>query len=481
MTKSFYGMVLPTKNYVLNNYAHHKFDDENYLVTTEHGAWILLTGREFELLRLQKAHEDPELFSELEQKGIILTLDNTKKVIADFRERNRFMLSPPTLHIIVPTLRCNQRCVYCHSRAQPMEGKKYDLDKDTARQTVDFILSTPVDSLTIEFQGGDCMLNYDITEFIIDYAKEKAEAKSKTVQFSLVTNLTLLDRDILNSLVDRGVRGIATSFDGPKEVHDKNRKYLGGRGTYDDVVNWIDIIKSEYKDKMNLNAMATITKHSLGMGKEMVEEYRERKFSAIWLRPLNNIGFAADSWEKIGYSTEEYLDFYRDTLDYILEVNRKGNQFREMMTTIFLKKIISKRDPQMVDIESPCGAAIGQVLYNFNGDIHTCDEAKLFQELKIGNVKTSSFRDIIDNDLTVTMIDISSKKNYLCDACEWNAYCGICPIYTYASQGTIVSKLPMDAKCKTYGEILTNLFKKMLFSEEDKKVLLSWIDRGGLF
>ncbi len=481
MAESLYGTIAPTTNYILNNYNYRKFDEDNYLVTTEHGSWVLLSKEEFDLLRLHKAEENPLLFSELEKKGIILTLDNIKKVISNFRERNHFMFSAPTLHIIIPTLRCNQKCIYCHSRAKPDSGKKYDLDRDKAKKIVDFILSVPVDSLTIEFQGGDCILNYGTTEFIIDYAKEKAKEKSKKVLFSLVTNLTLMDRSILDSLAKRKVRGIATSFDGPREVHDRNRKYLGGKGTYEDVVHWIEIIKSEYKNEFNLNALATITRHSLGYGREIVDEYIKRGFLSLWLRPLNNIGFAADSWKKIGYSAEEYLNFYNSTLDYIIEVNKNGTELREMMTTIFLKKVLSNKDPQMVDIESPCGAGIGQVLYNYNGDIHTCDEAKLFPEFKLGNVETSSFWDIIDNEITVAMMDVSSKKGYLCDACVWNPYCGICPIYTYAAQGTIVSKLAKDAKCKTYNGILTSLFKKLLFSEEDRKVLLTWIKRGRLF
>ena len=43
------------------------------------------------------------------------------------------------LHIIVPTLRCNQKCIYCHSSARFGKEKEYDMDKETAKKTLEFI------------------------------------------------------------------------------------------------------------------------------------------------------------------------------------------------------------------------------------------------------------------------------------------------------------------------------------------------------
>ncbi|RLG69705.1 MAG: His-Xaa-Ser system radical SAM maturase HxsB [Candidatus Iainarchaeum archaeon] len=481
MVKSYYDATFSEEDYILNNFNVHKFDDDNYLVTTEHGAWALLNKQEYDLLRLHKLSEDPNLLNELKEKGIIITEDNTADVVKAYRERYHFLFQGPSLHIIVPTLRCNQRCIYCHSRAEPESGKGYDMDRDTAKAVVDFIFKTPSPVIIIEFQGGDCLLNYEITEFIIDYAKEKAKQCKKNVGFSLVTNLTKMDESIIKSLKERHIMGLATSLDGPKEVHDKNRKYISGRGTYDDVVYWIKRIKEEWKFDFNLNALCTITRYSLDYGKEIVDEYMRWQFNGVWLRFLNNIGFAADSWNKIGYSASEYLDFYKRTLDYIVHKNNGEKPFSELMTVIFLRKILSKRDPMFTDIQSPCGAAIGQLLYNYNGDIHTCDEGKLFEEFKLGNVFSSKYEDIYKNENLIAMMDISSKKNYLCDNCPWNPYCGICPIYTYAAQGTIVSKLALNDRCKIMKGLVCHIFEKLLFSKQHRETFFNWLKHDKVF
>jgi len=202
----------------------------------------------------------------------------------------------------------------------------------------------------------------------------------------------------------------------------------------------------------------------------------------MWLRPLNNIGYAGDVWDKIGYTMDEFFEFWKESLDYIIQKNMKEGEDRaEMMTLLFTKKILSMRDPKMLDIMSPCGAGIGQLLYKYNGDIHTCDEGKIFDEFKLGNVFEDSYSDILSNEKVISMIDVSSKQNYLCNNCEWEAFCGVCPVYTYASQGSIVSKLSMDDKCELYGRITEKIFEKILYSKEDREVLSTWYKEDKVF
>ena len=473
MAITFYDSGFSEREYTLNYFVSKRLDEDHYLVTTDHGAWVVLSRQEHDLLRLERVEEDPNLFSLLESKGIILTEQNVKNVVRVYTEKYHFLFRPPSLHIITPTMRCNSACVYCHSMVRNDKAKGFDMDQDTAKATVDFIFRTPTDSLIIEFQGGDCLLNFQIVEYIMDYANVKSKETGKKVNFRLVTNLTLMSDDILMSLARRKIRGLSTSLDGPRDIHNSNRKYLGGKGTYDDVVYWIRRIKSEWKHDFNLRALTTITRNSLGHGREMIDEYIRLGFDGIFLRYTNNIGFAGKAWSKIGYTPGEYLKFWEETLDYIVDVNSR-TPFFEQLTFIFLKKLLQRWDPMFVDIQSPCGAAIGQLLYNHNGDIHTCDEGKLFKELRLGNVKITPYSRIFNNRTTVSMIDVSSRQGYLCDNCVWNPYCGICPIYTHSAQGTIVSKLAMDDRCIINSHILESILRRLMFSPKDRKAFLGW-------
>ena len=466
------------KEYLNNFYRVFKFDDEHFLVTTDHGAWVVLNSDEFRLLRTHMAHTDPFLFNILEEKGIVVTEDNVEKISELLRRRYHFLFYGPTLHIIVVTFRCNMKCIYCHSNSKPIDAKEWDMDEDTAKSVVDFIMSSPANSLVIEFQGGEPLANFDIIKFIIEYAKEKSKEKNKKILFSLVTNLTMMDEEKLEFLKKHRIMGLATSLDGPKEVHDKNRRYVNGSGTYEDVVYWIKRIKTEFKYDFNLNAMPTITRYSLPYWKEIIDTYIDLGFNFVWFRFLNNLGFAHSLWKKIGYTSEEFLNFYKNGLNYLFELNKsKKNILSEVFATIIGRKIMNVEDPMFVDMQSPCGAAIGQLLYDHKGNIFTCDESKIVGDtFKIGNVKMSSIRDVISHPNVVALMNISSKYPLLCDSCPWAPYCGICPVHYYVTQGSVVPKLAGEYRCSIVKGIIKFLFEKIIFDKDARNTILNWIN-----
>lgn len=468
--------VKPEREYLINQYRIHKFDDEHVLVTTDNGAWVVLNEEEYKLFRTNRVEEDLNLYAILKENGIIVTKDNIDQVVEDYRKRYWFLFRGPDLHIMVPTFRCNMRCIYCHSFSKPLNAKGWDMDKDTAKSVVDFMFKTTAKDFTIEFQGGDCSFNFDIVKFVIDYARGLARKQDRKVTISVVTNLTNIDDDFIKFLKDNIPIGLCTSLDGPKEVHDKNRIYIGGKGTYEDVTYWIKRLRDKMKgEDFRFHALTTVTKYSLDYGKEMVDEFRKLGFHSFWPRFMNNLGFAEKVWDKIGYTAEEYLKFWNEILDYVLKINRGGEEFREVWTSLVSSVILGKESTNMVDFRSPCGAGIGQLLYNHKGDIFTCDEAKVLDIFKLGNVKTSKYEDIFKSPTTTTMVDVSSKFCSLCDACPWFAYCAICPVNIYTSQGSVVPKLPEDIRCKIFRGMIKKIFEKIIFSERDRDIFKYWL------
>jgi His-Xaa-Ser system radical SAM maturase HxsB len=467
------------EEYVISQFRVKKYDEEHILITTDNGAWAVLNKKEYMLFRTNRIGEDKKLFATLKENGIVVTRDNIDQVVEDFRKRYWFMFQGPDLHIMIPTFRCNLRCVYCHSFSKPLDAKGWDMDEATAKAVVDFMFKTTAKDFSIEFQGGDCSFNLDVVKFAMDYARKLAREQQRKVKFSIVTNLTHVDDDFIKFLKDNIPIGLCTSLDGPKEVHDMNRKHLGGSGSHDEVVHWIKRIGEEMKGyDFRFHALTTVTRHSLGYGKEIIDEFRGLGFHSVWLRFMNNLGFAEKTWGKIGYSAEEYLKFWSDALEYVMKINHGGEEFREVWAYLASSVILGKESTSMVDFRSPCGAGIGQLLYNHKGDIFTCDEAKVLDLFKLGNVKKSEYADIFKSPTTTSMVDISSKFASLCDACPWFAYCSLCPVNTFASQGSIVPKLPQDMRCRIFKGMINSIFEKIIFSQKDTSVLKQWSSGG---
>ncbi|MCK5022696.1 MAG: SPASM domain-containing protein, partial [Candidatus Aenigmarchaeota archaeon] len=358
---------------------------------------------------------------------------------------------------------------------KPPDAKGWDMDNDTAKAVVDFMFKTPARGLTIEFQGGDCSLNFNAVEYAINYARELAKKQNKSVNFSIVTNLTNVDDDFIKFLKNNIPIGLCTSLDGPKEVHDKNRKYFGGKGTYDDVTSSIKKIQEEMKGyDFRFHALTTITKHSLPYWKEIIDEYRKFGFKSIWLRYLNEIGFAKQSWKEIGYTAEEYVDFWKKSFEYILKLNKEKIPMSEGWARLISSVILNKKSSNNVDFRSPCGAGIGQLLYNHKGDIYTCDEAKVDDIFKLGNVKTSSYKEVLSSPTVTSIIDISSKFPTMCDASPWFPYSSICPVNVYKSHGNIIPDTVNDLRIKIQYEMIKKIFEKIIFNKEEGKILKKW-------
>ncbi len=187
-----------------------------YLVTNDLGAHLFLSGKEFEKFVEGTLPSKSPVYALLRERGYIKDRLDFDALIRKWRMRNGFLWHGPSLHIMVLTLRCDHSCVYCQSGSKTLAGKRYDMTKNTARSIVDRIFESPNSDITIEFQGGEPLLNWPVLEFIIGYVKEKNKRAGRRLLLNLVTNLASMNRAKLDFLMENGVN-FCTSIDGPSD------------------------------------------------------------------------------------------------------------------------------------------------------------------------------------------------------------------------------------------------------------------------
>ena len=117
-----------------------------------------------------------------------------------------------------------------------------------------------------------------------------------------------------------------------------------------------------------------------------------------------------------------------------------------------------------MELRSPCGGAIGQMAYYYDGNIYTCDEGRMLSEMgndsfKLGNVMENTYKDLMKCDCTKAMC-VSSCIECLpyCSNCVYMPYCGTCPVINLAQDNNIFARKPKEFRCKVYGGILDTLF-----------------------
>lgn len=447
-----------------------RFDEDSYLITNDIWKYSFLTKEEFNLFISWKL-KSWDKYGELLKNKFIIDENYEKDMALAYNKKNDFLNFGPSLHIIVTTLRCNHKCQYCHAAVAPMSAKNMDMTKKTAKKVVDTIFFTSSPGLTIEFQWWESLVNWDIVKFITEYAEIKATHLGKHLTFSLVSNLTLMDEEKLDYIIKHNI-GVSTSLDWDEETHNFNRTFKDWN-SFEGVTYWIKRINEEYKKRNIQNrvwALLTVTKKTLPRHKEIIDAYVDLWLQSIFLRPLNPYWFAAAELEKLWYEPREFIDFYKKSMDYIIELNKKWVEISESLSTIYLSKILKDTDPNYLDERSPCWACIWQVWYNYDWKIYSCDEWRMlwrmwdenFLMTEMKETWEETYKAMIESDTTKVMVQASTL-----DWLPWynetvyKPYIWVCPIHSYKTTWNIIPNFAKDHKKEIDFAVLDYLFDKL--------------------
>lgn len=447
--------------------------NDRYLISNVLGSWDILSADEFKRLEQFSLDENDAFFHRLYDKGMIVKEENFSRAIQEYRSLQSHLFTDASLHIAVLTTRCNIACTYCQTRVDDPQ----DMDIHIAAKVLNYCFNMRNFNINLEFQGGEPLLNWDVLKFCVEYIK-KSNVVNKNIHLSLVTNGVLLDDDKADFLVDHGV-GICLSLDGPADIHDRNRVFRDGEGTYAHVTAAITRLKAAYKKRgitRPINLLPTLSKESLASVKKIIDEYVRWGANVIALRPINKMGGAQCQWNKMGYSPEEFNRCWAEAMDYILKLNRQGIDIQERMAVVMLTKILKKKNPGYVDLMSPCGAGRSVLTYLPNGDIYPCDEARMAGSdmFKLGNVAEDTYEKAMQSPNVFSMCEGS-----LMDLWSYNSaflpWIGTCPVLNYMSQGTIVPKITQTPMHKIYSFQLRYLFQKMIEDKKSLEIFQKWV------
>jgi uncharacterized protein len=273
---------------------------------------------------------------------------------------------------------------------------------------------------------------------------------------------------------------VSTSLDGPEFIHNANRP-RPGNNSYELTVRNIDRAR-EILGRQHVAALTTTTRLSLDHPTEIIDEYVRLGFRSIFLRPISPYGFAIRTRSKTGYDTDRFLDFYRQGLAYIIDQNRTGIDLSETYAKIVLTKILTPFSTSYVDLQSPAGAGISVVVYNYDGEVYASDESRMLAEMgdtrfRLGNVHRDDYSMIFGGDRLLGITDLSVVESLPgCSDCAFQAYCGADPVFHYSVQGDLVGHRPTSPFCHRNMEIIRHLFSLLATEDPDlERIFFAWL------
>lgn len=443
---------------------------DRVLISNDFGDWLFLEQDEFRRLLVGDLPPGSALHDRLAKANFLSSELDAAQQVSRWRRKHHYLFAGATLHAFVLTHRCNHGCQYCHSSIVGMERYETDMSIEVARRGVDMAFQTTAGGITIEFQGGEPTANWETLQFIVDYAREKNETAKKALSFALVTNLSLMDDERLAFLLDRRVQ-MCTSLDGPEDLHNRIRVYKGGN-SHEMVLAWMKKINERYKElgldvnQYRVEALPTITRPSLTRWREIVDQYVEAGCRAIFLRKLDPFGFAARSVKTLGYSMDEFLEFYANAVDYIIQLNRQGVQVMERHAAIMLNKILADEEPNYLDLRIPGGACIGQMAYAPDGSVYSSDEGRFVAAMgddmfRIGDT-TQTYTELIGGPATRALVMAGLNDGHPdCVSCVYKPWCGQQVEYNYKTQGSLHGRMRDSTWCKKHKSIFDYLMHKL--------------------
>jgi uncharacterized protein len=475
-----------TASYSLLPFQFLRWSDGRYFMSNLVGEHLFLPPAAFHEFVNHRLGSDNPRYWDLKAKHFLRNTQSSAlfDVLASkYRTKKSFLEGFTKLHIFVTTLRCDQSCPYCQVSRQGSEADPtvYDMPKEVLESSVRLMLSSPAPHVTMEFQGGEPLVNFDLLQEAVHLTRELNTGLGKSIDFVLCSNLTLLEDRHLDWCLANDVV-ISTSLDGPAEIHNRNRPFGKGGGTHAAVVRNIRRAQ-EALGRQAVSALMTTTRESLRAPRAIVNEYLGLDLGSIFIRELNPYGFAVKSAPAIGYDTQDFLKFYTSILDYILAINRQGRTFSEAYAAMVLTKILTPWPIGFVDLQSPSGAGIGVCVYNYDGDVYASDESRMLAEIgdctfRLGNVIENTYEEIFFGE-TMQAIAAASCNEALagCADCAFQAYCGADPVRNYRLQEDMFGRRSSrEGFCGKNAGIIRRLLE--LVDEADpavERIFWAWI------
>jgi len=473
--------TLTSNGYKLLPFRFMRWPEDEVLLVNEVGEYVFLNRVEFSALVSHQLTRTHPAYVTLKTKHFLLDSGSTVPLdllAAKYRTKKSFLDGFTSLHMFVVTLRCDHSCPYCQVSRVSTDKKRFDMSPETAKRSVDLMFCSPAPAIKVEFQGGETLINFDLIKLIVDYTEEKNKEVQRDIEYVVATNLSYLDDEMLAYMKEQSIL-VSTSLDGPAFIHNANRP-RPGNNSYELTVQNIRRAR-EVLGVDRVDALMTTTNLSLDHPIEIIDEYVRQGFNSIFLRAISPYGFATRSKASSEYSVSRFLSFYKTALDYIIDLNRRGIDFTEIYAQILLRKILTPFPTSYVDLQSPAGAGISAVAYNYDGEVYASDEARMLVEMgdktfRLGNVHEDSYEQIFGGDVVRTLVESSCVETLpgCCD-CAFQSFCGADPIFNHTTQGDIVGHRPTSAFCAKNMEIIKHLFG-LIRSGDDfiERLFTSW-------
>lgn len=328
---------------------------------------------------------------------------------------------------------CNLACEYCFASKGDYATQRSLMSYEVACKALEFLAqnSGTRRNIEVDFFGGEPLLNFGVIKRVVDYGRELEKSTNKIFHFTVTTNGTILNQEILD-FINENMDNIVISLDGRKCINDAMRPDRGNHGTYDKIVsNARKIVES--REGKQYYIRGTFTANNLDFGKD-VFHIADLGFKEVSVEPVVGSGEPFHlTMEHVPTILEEYEKLARDYLEYIKD--GKELNYYHFNINLYDGPCIHRRIVA-------CGAGYEYLAVSPEGDIYPCHQFVGQPEFVMGNV----FSGIENKDLASQFKDCNIFTKEECRSCWAKYFCsGGCHANAFFSNKDI--NIPNEIAC----------------------------------
>ncbi|GAA0780702.1 thioether cross-link-forming SCIFF peptide maturase [Hathewaya limosa] len=432
----------------------HKFNQGNdyFVIDINSGSLHQVDELVYDLLDDEKIKSKDELINEYKEKYSKEEIEEAYEEIEELIKEEYLYTKDLYENIAIQTQKspsfikalclniihdCNLRCKYCFADEGEYHGCRQRMSAEVGKKAIDYVIkhSGPRKNIEVDLFGGEPLMAMDTIKEVVSYARSIEKEHNKNIRFTMTTNCTLLNDEIMEYLNENMVN-IVLSLDGRKQVNDKVRVRCDGTGSYEAIVPKINkMIEKRDKDKTHY-VRGTFTRENIDFFED--------------IKHLAELGYKEISVEPVVLPDEHELSLREEDLPVIFEQYDKlyeemckryeeGNEFNFYHFNVDLKG-----GPCVYKRISGCGAGHEYIAVTPEGDVYPCHQFVGNEEFKLGTIYDDDYK--FNEELSDEFKAAHIYNKPKCKECWARFYCsGGCQANNYNFNGDI--HIPYEIGC----------------------------------
>ena len=297
---------------------------------------------------------------------------------------------------------------------------------EVGKRALDFLVenSGTRRNLEVDFFGGEPLMNFGVVKDLVAYARSIEKEKNKNFRFTLTTNGLNITDEVID-FANKEMSNVVLSLDGRKEVHDRFRVDLAGRGSYDRIVPLFQKFVEKRGGK-NYYMRGTFTHYNPDFLND-IKAMLDLGFTEISMEPV--VCAENDPSALTAEDREIVKKQYEDLAKLMLKRRNAGKPF-----TFYHYMIDLKGGPCIYKRVSGCGSGTEYMAVTPWGDLYPCHQFVGEEKFRLGSV----FEGVTNLEKQNEFAACNVYAREECADCWAKLYCaGGCAANAYHATGSV--------------------------------------------